>query len=128
MEEKEIKEMKNMTRHMYQDGNDLVIVYTNVFNNNYKLEDMMREEILKPTFIVKGTGITDITPYIEPLETPDIPQPKIIHFGFIPTDKFNEYIRLGGLSKRKNNTTINYVTSEETAQIIEKQLGVKRKA
>ena len=56
MEEKEIKEMKNMTRHMYQDGNDLVIVYTNVFNNNYKLEDMMREEILKPTVIVKGTA------------------------------------------------------------------------
>lgn len=121
-------EMTNMTRHMYQDGNDLVIVYTNVFNSNYNLENMIRAEILKPTFTMDRSCITDITPLLDPLDTPTIPAPKIVEFGYMEPEKYHKFISLGGQTQKEDGTRCNYVTTEELARKMETELGIKRKA
>lgn len=123
---KTTNEVKNITRHMYQDGNDLVVVYANVFNNDYNLENMIREEILKQPFMAGRSYTTDTTPLLEPMETVEVPAPTMIRFGYIHPEKFGKFKELGGKSQKENGGTCNYVTSEALAQKIEAELGITR--
>jgi hypothetical protein len=122
-----MKDMKNMTKHMYQDGNDLVVVYTNVFNNGYSLENMIQNEIKNQCNFEKTLNMAD---FIEPIETATVSQPEQpvkITFGYIDSNIYRRFIQLGGKSeKMADGKTVNFVTSEELAQKIENELGIKR--
>ncbi len=110
--------MENITKHMYQDGNDLVVVYTNVFNSGTGLEDLIKKELLGDS-----SNIADL---LEPVATTTPKLKKRIIFGYIPSEKWHRFLELGGKSEKNDGKVTNFAESEEIAEAIEKELEVER--